>query len=103
MDRYDPDSLPKDAAFDLARAEQRRIVVRLLLDEPREWDVRALADAVAARKSDDRTDGEETKRVQVELLHRDLPKLADHDVIDYDIAAGTVAPGEPIDDLAPLV
>ncbi|PSQ00423.1 hypothetical protein BRC94_05715 [Halobacteriales archaeon QS_5_70_17] len=102
MDRYRPSDLSKDAAFDLAREEQRRIVVGLLLEGSREWDLRALADATVRERAGG-AEREASDRTLLTLRHRDLPKLAAAGVVDYDADDRTVAPGERIEDLEPLV
>ena len=104
-----PDSsiaLSTDDTYTLMSTQPRRETVRLLLAEPREWSVEALATKIAARIHEtDVTEGDETarKRIAVTLLHRDLPKLATKDIVKFDFETRTVSPGEQIDDLAPLV
>ena len=88
------------------RTQPRRETVRLLLANPREWSVETLATEIAARthRTDEaKVDETARKRIAVALLHRDLPKLAAKDVIEFDFDAEIVSPGEQIDDLAPLV
>jgi hypothetical protein len=106
MDHYEPDDLSKDTAFSLVADERRRIVVRLMLDRRDEWDVPALAEAVADRERDgspDTVDEEVEKRIRIALLHRHLPKLDDAGVVTFDFNAETVAPRDRLDELAPLV
>ena len=100
------DALSKDDAYALLSTQSRRETVRLLLAEKREWSVDTLALEIAARTHDmDVAAVDETtqKRIAVALLHRDLPKLATKNVIEFDVETGTVGPGEHIDDLVPLV
>ena len=106
MPPYSPDTLSKDDAYALMSKRPRRETVRLLLAEKREWSVDTLALEIAARTHDTdvaEIDERTQKRIAVALLHRDLPKLATKNVIEFDFEDGTVEPGEHIDDLAPLV
>ncbi|MFC5970551.1 hypothetical protein ACFPYI_04330 [Halomarina salina] len=106
MDDWTPDELSEDEAYDLVAEELRRETLRLLLNESEEWDVSSLATEIAARESDishsEVNEGDQ-KRVAVALLHRDLPKLADADVVEFDFEDETVVTGEHIDDLDPLL
>ena len=104
MDRYDPENISKGDAYSLMAETRRRYVVRLLLEESGEWEVETLARRVAAREREcSPTEGEDEhcERILLSLVHCDLPKLAAKDVVAFDGEA--VAPGEHIDDLAPLV
>ncbi|MFC5972604.1 hypothetical protein ACFPYI_14800 [Halomarina salina] len=86
--------------------ELRRETLRLLLNQSEEWDVSSLATELVARESDIQPSdvGEEhQKRVVVALLHRDLPKLADADVVEFDFENERVTTGDHIDDLDPLL
>lgn len=106
MDEWTPDELSEDAVYDLVAEELRRETLRLLLNESEEWDVSRLAAAIVARESDvprSEVSKEDQKRVVVALLHRDLPKLADADVVEFDFEDETVATGACIDDLDPLL
>lgn len=106
MNDWDPDDLSKDEAYDLAADERRRKTVQVLLNERETWSVDALATEVAARENDiDDADVSEEmhRRVTVALLHQDLPKLADADVVRFDFEDETVEAGENIEDVDPLV
>ena len=106
MSPYSSDALSKDDAYALMSTQSRRETVRLLLAEKREWSVDTFALEIAARTHDmDVAEVDETtqKRIAGALLHRDLPKLATKDVIEFDFEDGTVGHGEHLDDLAPLV
>jgi len=105
MRSYDPDHLSKDEAFDLMRDEQRRILVRLLLEASSEWDVEQLTEALLDQLSEppNETKDEFRNRVLVTLMHEYLPRLADSGVITFNSTERTVVPVAPISDLAPLV
>ncbi len=106
MERYSPDALSKEVAYDIATEHLRRVVVRILLEDEQAWSVDSLATEATARMHDtavaDVADATH-RRVAVALLHRDLPKLTDAGVIVFDFDRETVARGEHIDDIAPLV
>lgn len=104
MDRYDPKNISKGDAYSLMAETRRRHVIRLLLGESGEREVEALARTVAAREREcppTEVEDEHRDRILLSLVHCDLPKLAAEDVVAFDGEA--VAPGEHIDDLAPLV
>lgn len=106
MESYSPEYFSKDTVFGLLATERRRVVVRLLLEERDEWEIAALATAVAAHERDgppDTADEETTRRSRIALLHRDLPMLADAGVVVFNVEDAVVAPDEHIDELAPLV
>lgn len=106
MEDREPENLSTDEAYDLTSQELRRKSLGVLLDERDEWDVESLAREVAAREDDvpaEDVDEETHERVTVALVHRDLPKLADADVVVFDAEAETVAAGEHIADLEPFV
>lgn len=106
MDEWSSDELSEDEAYELVAQSLRRETLRVLLNERDEWEVDALAAEVAAREGDvqpDDVDEETHKRVAVALLHRDLPRLDDAGIVEFDFAAETVVTGENIRDLDPLV
>lgn len=104
MDKYETNNIPKGESYTLVANARRRTVIRLLLDEPDDWDVDDLARAVAAHEqgcSREDVDEQIYERVLLGLLHSDLPKLADGDIVVFENK--TVAAGEYIDELARLV
>ena len=106
MDEYDPDDLAKDDAFELATEEHRRTLIRVFLQDTGEYSVRDLAREVVAREANvapEAVDEDAYEQMYLSLFHTDLPKLAEENVVEFDPDEGTVAPGENIDDLDPLV
>jgi hypothetical protein len=104
-DRYDPEDLDKDDAFDLATTERRRHLLRIISEEGR-TPLGDLVDAITTEVYADPSDdgpGLPHESVRISLLHTDLPKLVAEDVVVYDESDGVVAPGENIGDLDPLV
>lgn len=105
MPPSDQRSLGTDAICSLLENSRRRTLLSVVLETDAETD-EELARRVAARErnrpladvSDDVRD-----RVYVALVHNHLPRLADHDVIEYDRAAGTVEPDDAMEELEPLV
>ena len=106
MDDWTPDGLSVDEAYKLVSEGLRRETLRVLLNEREQWEVNDLATAVAAREQNTSpADIGETihKRIVVALMHRDLPKLADADIVAFDFEAETVTPSSNIDDLEELL
>lgn len=106
MDDWTPDELSEDKAYDLVAEELRRETLRILLNESEEWNVSSLATEIVARESEisrSEVDEADKKRVAVALLHRDLPRLDDADVVEFDFNDERVVVGEHIDDLNPLL
>lgn len=106
MDRFQPEELTRDDAFEALASERRRAVVDLLLADPDEYALDALADELTDRDAvelADPPDADPRDRLQVVLMHRDLPRLDEDDVVDFDPDERTVEPGEHIDDLDALV
>lgn len=95
------DSLEARRAFEYVRPERRRALVRVLLRSDGARTVDELADEVASERSssDDGFDGEELDRVRIALLHTDLPKLDEGDVVRFDYDAETVVPTDRLDAL----
>lgn len=92
----DPTSIPKDDAFHLLQNTRRRAVLRYMLEAGGdEFVMRDIAEAVAAwdhGTTVDRLRSAERQRAYISLYQSHLPKLAHHDVIDYDQDRGIVAP-----------
>lgn len=106
MDDSERGTVPKETAFDLLTAEQRRAVVELLSETNREYAIDDLACQVAARVTDvspDSVGAETQERIQIALLHHHLPRLADEGIAKLDVDAQTVTPGDHIDDLDSLL
>lgn len=94
-----------DRAHSLLRSPRRRYIVSYLSDEG-EGDVEDLAARIATREreqSADAVEAEARRRVAVALVHDHLPRLADHDVVEYDPESGAVASGAELDDLASIL
>lgn len=106
MAEYIPDNLSKAEALALAAKARRRIAIRVIVDTSNEVTADRLAREVAAREhgtSPEAIDEEPHEGIHLALLHQDLPKLAAEEVVRFDFTEETVAPGEHIDDLAPLL
>lgn len=106
MAEWSPDDLSKDDAYSLLAEEHRRVALRLLLNEQETWDLDALASAIIARE-EDLPPGEvgeaHHERVLLALRHRDIPKLAEADVVEFHVEEETVRVDENIDDLESLI
>ena len=107
----EPTEIERDDAFHLLSNARRRAVLRYLLERDEEAELGTLAEHVAALENDCETDelsSDDRKRVYISLYQGHMPKLAQHDLVDYDQARGTVEPNrlieafEPYLDEAPL-
>lgn len=80
------DHLPLETALSLVASERRRVVLQTLSEHPR-LSLPDLAEEVAVREFDqpfDEIDEHTVLEIYTALWHRDIPKLADADVITYD-------------------
>lgn len=106
-DEYASESLSRDEAFEYVASERRRILVQVLLENDGEQAVDDIAEEVARRQSIDDTGGESHdghyEELRIALLHHDLPKLDEGDVVEYDYDEETVTPQDAIEDLEQFV
>jgi hypothetical protein len=86
-----------DTTFHLLQTERRRLALRYLLQRERDGDtvveMRSVAEQVAAWENDTTVadiDADERQRAYVGLYQSHLPKLDQHDVIEYDQSEGSV-------------
>jgi len=78
-------NLTRSDRYSLLSDGRRRLALSLLAERGGSMGLEPLATMVAAREADDTVPAEALiERVEVSLHHAHLPKLADHDVIDYD-------------------
>ncbi|MFC5969818.1 hypothetical protein ACFPYI_00595 [Halomarina salina] len=94
----EPTEVERDDAFHLLSNARRRSVMRYLLDVEGPAELGTLAEHVAALENDCDTDelsSDDRKRVYISLYQGHMPKLDNHDIVEYDQARGTVEP-EPI-------
>jgi hypothetical protein len=101
-------SIEKDDAFHILQNSRRRAVLRYLLDHEEEerFVMRDLAEEVAAWEHDTTVQqlvSDERQRVYIALYQSHLPKLDDHDIIEYNQSRGVVEPTELVDALAPYL
>jgi hypothetical protein len=85
----------RDDAFHLLSNSRRRAVMRRLLEVEGSTELGDLAEHVAALENGcERSElsSDDRKRVYISLYQGHLPKLAEHGVVDYDQARGTVTP-----------
>lgn len=111
MDEYESETLSRDEAFDIVAVERRRVLIQVLLESDGEQDVEEVATEVATRLTEsadgDQPENEEfdafCEEIRIALLHHDLPKLADGEVVEYDYDDEVVEPEEPLEDVEALV
>lgn len=89
---------PADALYDALASDKRRAVLTVLevrtappTTDADALSVSELAEAVAAEFDGAVDVAADPSRVELTLLHRDLPKLAETGLVDYDREAGRVA------------
>jgi anion-transporting ArsA/GET3 family ATPase len=101
-------SIEKDDAFHILQTTRRRAAIRYMLerDDEEEFRMRDMVEEIAAWEHDTtvaRLSSEQRQRVYIALYQNHLPKLDDHDVIEYNRARGLVRPLPRIALFAPYV
>ena len=97
-------SIPTDRVFDLLGDGGRRRALSALWTADGETTLDDLAAATVARAEDvgcDDVTTDERERAAAALHHRHLPRLADANVVEYDLAEGTVELTEVAAELRP--
>ena len=85
---------PSVDTYDVLADERRRAALSVLSDRDGPLELSALARAVAVRTEDDATGPapDAVDRMRVSLHHQHLPKLADAELIAYDVDRKVVYP-----------
>ncbi|RKD95259.1 DUF7344 domain-containing protein [Halopiger aswanensis] len=94
-----------DRVYDLLSDRRRRHLLYLLLDGDR-LPVDEIALRLAAWEGETplpAVEDDRRRRIATALRHNHLPRLADHDVIEYDPDGETVAPGPDFDAVESVV
>lgn len=98
--------LSKDELFHLLSNERRRDILKYLNEHGGSVDMRDLAEWIAARENDttvSRLRSKERQRVYIGLYQSHLPKLDDHNVIEYNQSRGIVGRTDLADQLDPYL
>ena len=94
-----------DAALRLIASHRRRRILQYLREN---WEggvpLETLAGEIAGSDTTESPDSRTgVERAKIELHHNHLPKLAEHDVIEWDQEKGVVTRGPAFDAVEPLV
>lgn len=86
------DAISSDVALSALRHERRRHILRLLANaDEGPVTITALIDKIAARgQSEELSEEEHRKRVNISLQHIHLPKLESQELLSYDSETGHV-------------
>jgi hypothetical protein len=99
-------AIERDDAYHLLSNGRRRAVMRYLLDVEESAELGTLAEHVAAIENDcepEALSSDDRKRVYISLYQGHMPKLAKHDLVDYDQARGVVSPNSLLDAFVPFL
>ena len=103
MSNPDPSTL--DDVFGLLSESRRRYLLYHFLEN--DWaNVENLSRRIAAWEGDTAVravDEDDREKVAVSLVHNHLPRLADHDVVEYDSRSGDVVTANGFEELRPFV
>ncbi|SEV79906.1 DUF7344 domain-containing protein [Natrinema salifodinae] len=94
-----------EAACSLLAESERRFLLYQLADD-RTVNLEDVITQVAAWELDahpEAIDKETRQRVYVSLVHNHLPRLADYDIIEYDLRSGDIVLTEGFEDIKPLL
>lgn len=91
------DGVDAERLFEALAHERRQHVLAVLRDDEESASLSELAVAVARRETEEDVDPERetVERVHTSLYHWHVPKLADANLVEYDVERGTVAPAQP--------
>ena len=99
------DALSLDAVYGILSESRRRYLLYYFLENDHA-NVEGVALQLAAWEADvsiDAVTEARKRRVTTSLLHSHLPKLEDHDIVEYDDRTGDVIVGEGFDEIRETV
>lgn len=101
----DANATRMEAACSLLSESERRFLLYRLA-EHRDANLEDVVTGIAAWTYDvepDRIDKETRQHIYVSLVHNHLPRLADYDIIEYDLRSGDIVLAEGFEDVKPLL
>jgi DNA-binding transcriptional ArsR family regulator len=93
MNAVTSSQLTADEVFGILSSDRRRMVLSYLREHGPSGTMDELAEQIAAWENDvaiDELTSQQRKRVYVSLYQTHLPKLAEAEIVDYDVDEGTV-------------
>lgn len=93
-----PQELPESDIFVLLAKRRRRLTLEILQESPSALTTMELAERLVDREFEDAS-ADELRTVYLALRHNHLPRLAESDVVEYDVDRETVHPGVNFDTL----
>ncbi|RKD94674.1 DUF7344 domain-containing protein [Halopiger aswanensis] len=94
-----------EAACSLLAESKRRYLLYLLAEDGEE-NIEDLITQITAWEHElpvDAIEKEARQRVYVTLVHNHLPRLADYDIVEYDLRSGDIVLAEGFEDIKPLL
>ncbi|WP_276255351.1 DUF7344 domain-containing protein [Halomontanus rarus] len=105
METTERGTLDLDTVQTLLGQSQRRYLLYHLMENDC-GNVEELSLQIAAWEHDESVetvDEDARERVVISLVHNHLPRLADHDIVEYDLRSGDIVLTDGFEDLEPFV
>ncbi|WP_306054651.1 DUF7344 domain-containing protein [Natronococcus wangiae] len=99
MDRERASGEPIDETFRALADRRRRIALACLLEAERALTVDELANEVAVRERETREAADGIERMRIELYHKQIPLLANSNLVRYGADRNRVEPTDRVDEI----